>query len=213
MNIPAIPPDSEKNPYMFISLLADKIKVLIVGGGKAALIKAKSFSGRGCSVTVVARKFHKEFELLASEELHLRQGIYERSQLDGQHLVVIATDDDNVNQQIQEDCEQAARLYLMCSDYREGQFVTPLMRESEEAVLALNTKQGSPRTSVFIAEKLQEQLKNYDRFIRFACELRDQLKGRDDKDEILKRVNSDEFFELFAEGKHHGLLEISVKTD
>ena len=213
MKTPVTDTHSEKMSYMFLSLLANKIEVLIIGGGNAAFIKAKSFAGRGCRVTVVAPEFSDEFTELDLGGLSVQKGHYESSQLDGRHLVIIATDDDAVNRQVQEDCEQAAKLYLTCSDYRHGLFVTPLMRESEEAVLALNTKSGSPRTSVFIAEKLQEQLKTYDRFIRFACELRWQLKGREDKDYIMKRVNSDEFFDLFMEGKHYDFLTALLKTD
>jgi precorrin-2 dehydrogenase/sirohydrochlorin ferrochelatase len=205
--------DSEKISYMFLSLLAEKINVLVVGGGKAALIKARNFAGRGCRVTVLAPDFCEELRRLDVENLNLREGHYERSQLAGRHLVIVATDDEAVNRQIQEDCEQAEKLYLTCSDYRNGQFVTPLMRESEEAVLALHTKAGSPKTSQFIAGKLQEQLRSYDSFIRFVCELRQQLKGRDDKDRIMKHVNSDEFFELFVAGKHHEFLRKLLRDE
>lgn len=198
--------------YMFLSLLSDKINVLVIGGGQAALIKVKSFSRRGCRVTVVAPDFCDELVKLYSEGLELQKGRYEASQLADRHLVIIATDDETVNRRIQDECEQASKLYLTCSDYRNGMFVTPLMRESEEAVLALHTKAGSPHTSRFIAEKLQEQLKNYDRFIHFACELRQQLKGRDDKAHIMTRVNSDEFFELFEKGEHHEFLKALLKA-
>jgi precorrin-2 dehydrogenase / sirohydrochlorin ferrochelatase len=207
MKNPTLVPDSEKMSYMFLSLLTEKVKVLVVGGGKAALIKVKSFLARGCRVTGVAPVFREEFTTLDSEDLHLQKGSYECSQLSGQHLVVIATNDEAVNRKVQNDCEQAAKLYLTCSDYRNGQFVTPIMRESDEALLALHTKVGSPRTSVFLAEKLQEQLRSYDCFIRFACELRQKLKGRDDKNQIMKRVNSDEFFKVFMEGKYHELVK------
>ncbi|PID56131.1 hypothetical protein CSB45_12920 [candidate division KSB3 bacterium] len=203
----------EQASYMFLSLLADKIKVLIIGGGKAASIKAKSFAGRGCRVTVVSPEFSPEITLLDTGSLSLQEGRYQRRQLDGYHLVVIATDNNDVNRQIQKDCEQMAKLYLMCGDPGEGQFVTPLMRESEEAILALNTRQGSPRTSVFIAEKLRKELEDHDSFIRVVCELREQLKGRDDRDEILKRVNTDEFFELFRRGQHHDVLRDMLSPD
>ena len=213
MKNPTRVPDAEKASYMFISLLADKIKVLVVGGGKAALIKVKSFLARGCRVTVVAPVFRDEFATLDSENLSVQKGNYERAQLSGQHLVIIATDDEVVNQQIKNDCELAAKLYLTCSDYRNGQFVTPIMRESNEAVLALHTKAGNPRTSVFLAEKLQKQLKHYDRFIQYACELRQKFKGRDNKDQIMRRVNSDEFFEFFEQEEHHELLKTLLNDE
>ena len=193
--------------YMLISLLSDKINVLIIGGGKAAYIKAKAFANRGCCVTVVAKSFAEELTSLDSDCITFIQAAYDQSHISGYHLVIIATDDEDLNQQIQADCEEADKLYLTCSDYRRGQFVTPVMRETEQAVLALHTKSGSPKTSVFVAEKLQKMLQDYDRFIEFVCELRQQLKNREDKNEIMRLVNSDEFFVLFVQGKHHEFCE------
>jgi precorrin-2 dehydrogenase/sirohydrochlorin ferrochelatase len=82
-----------------------------------------------------------------------------------------------------------------------------MMRETEQAVLALHTKSGSPRTSVFIAEKLRRTLEEYDRFIEFVCELRKKIKDREDKNEIMRLVNSDEFFDLFMQNKHQKFCE------
>ena len=40
--------------YTMISLFSSRINVLIIGAGKAALIKAKTFLSNGCNASVVA---------------------------------------------------------------------------------------------------------------------------------------------------------------
>ncbi|PIE34741.1 hypothetical protein CSA56_06900 [candidate division KSB3 bacterium] len=204
-------PQKQSSPtsmsYIPLSLLAEKINVLIIGGGKAAFIKTTTFIKRGCRVTIVTKDVCDELTSLDSDCMTLIHAAYDSSCLSGFHLVVIATDDDILNQQIREDCEQTDTLYLTCSDYRQGHFVVPVMQETEQAVLALHTKSGSPRTTLFLAEKLRNTLRKYDRFIEFACDIRQQLKDRDDKDEIMNTVNSDEFFDMFMQGKHHRFCE------
>jgi len=197
----------QKISYLPLSLLADKIHVLIVGGGKAAFIKAKTFVSRGCRVTIVAKKMGGGLANLHADRLTLIHAPYDSSYLSGCHLVIIAADDDALNHNIQQDCEQAHKLYLTCHDYQQGQFVMPVRRETEQAVLALHTKSGSPRTTLFLAEKLQKTLQDYDRFIEFVCDIRKQIKHRADKDDIMKAINSDEFFDLFVQGKHREFCE------
>jgi precorrin-2 dehydrogenase/sirohydrochlorin ferrochelatase len=193
--------------FVFISLLAAKIRVIIIGGGRAASIKAKTYNSKGCQVTVLAKAFCDEVKLLKAKHVRLIEAEYTRSHIIDQHLIVIAIDNEEVNRIIRADCEQMSKLYLTCSDYREGLFVTPVMRETEATVVALHTKGGSPKTSVFIGDKLQKWLKKYDVFIKFACTLRKQLQHRKDKEVILNFVNSEEFLCLFEQGKHHEFCE------
>ena len=43
--------------YTMISLLSNKVNILIVGGGEAAFIKCRTFSKEGCNITVVSKEF------------------------------------------------------------------------------------------------------------------------------------------------------------
>lgn len=45
--------------YNFIALKSRRIRILIVGGGRAAFIKGKAFLDRGCSLYILAPKFSK----------------------------------------------------------------------------------------------------------------------------------------------------------
>lgn len=193
--------------FFCISLRAEKIRALIIGGGRAAFIKAKTFVERGCHVTILAPAVRDEFAQFDAGSVEIRRAAYDVAALAGHHLVVIATDDDAVNAQIQRDCEARDKLYVMCGDAQQGLFVTPTMRDTEQAVIAMHTKAGSPRSAVFLIEKLAEHARQYDAFIAWIADIRQQIKGRDDKDDIMRTLNTDAAFDLFMQGKQDELFD------
>lgn len=198
---------------MSISLRAEKIRALIVGGGRAALIKARTFIERGCHITILAPSVREEFAQLDPNLVEIRLAPYDSAALAGHHLVVIATDDDAVNAQIQRDCEARDTLCLTCGDAQQGIFITPVMRETEQAMIAVHTKAGSPRSAVFLAKKSAECLQKYDAFVAWIADIRQQIKGRGDKDEIMRTLNSDAAFELFMQGRQDELFEKDERTN
>lgn len=197
---------------MTISLLPEKMRVLIIGGGRAGFIKAKSFSKKGCSVYVLSKQFIEEFkELNDMGKVVLITGNYDKIHIADKHIVIIATDDENLNEIIKNDCESSSKIYLSCEDFNGGMFITPVQRETDELNFSIHTKSGSPRTSVFIADMIEEHLKEYDEFAKYVCNLRESLKGSDKKDEIMRIVNTREFYERYRAGSHEELIESAIK--
>ncbi|MEZ5251759.1 MAG: NAD(P)-dependent oxidoreductase [Ilumatobacteraceae bacterium] len=76
--------------------------VLVVGGGVIALRKTEGLLASGATVRVVSPEFVDGFEALGVERVQRR---YEPSDLDGAWLVVAATNDAVVQQQIFDECE------------------------------------------------------------------------------------------------------------
>ncbi len=201
--------------YMMISLLSHKIEVLIVGGGTAGYIKAKAFSEKGAKVTVVSKAFIKELKELernlsgianSGGSLTLIEDEYKKEYIQGKHIVIIATDSRAVNNEIKEHCNQMAKIYLSCEDYREGLFITPMQMRTRNVNIGLNTRGASPKTARFLADRLKKDIEEYDEFVEYACEIRDAYKGSHLKDKILNIVNSEEFYHAFKKGKHEELL-------
>lgn len=199
---------SELN-YMGISLLSSKIHVLIVGGGTAGLIKAKTFSKRGCRVTVVSTEFKAEFsDLKEVYSVQLLQEKYQYEQILDKHLVVIATEVEEVNEKIKEDCEKHYKLYLTCSDFRKGLFLTPYHGEIKNLSFTLHTRGGSPKTTMFVANKIFEAIKPYDDFIGFTCNLRKRIKAGQNKKEIMEFITSEDFYFFYNRGAQNKVLEM-----
>lgn len=194
--------------YMFISLISQKTKVLVVGGGRAGYLKATSFLKKGCRVTVLSKGFIDDFRKLDSVNLKLIEENYSISYIQNHHLIVIATDDDELNDLVKMDCEKNFKLYLTCNDYRKGMFVVPTMRETKTTQIALHTKKGSPKTSLYLCNKIKDSLKENDGFIDYVCSLRNKTKAFDKKQELLDFINTDDFLYFFNNGKHELVLKM-----
>ena len=197
----------EKLEYMMLSFLASNLKVLIVGGGKAGFTKAKSFVGRGCKVTVVSEKFSDFFNGLKEKNLTLQKGLYNESMILKQHLVVIATDNQRVNEEIIGHCEKHDKLFLTCDDFKKGSFVVPTQRKTDGIHFGLNTIYGSPKTASFLADKMQKQLGQYDEFVSYCSKIRMHYKNTEYKNTIMSFVNSEDFYQLYQAGKHEDALK------
>ena len=195
--------------YTHISLISSKTKVLIVGGGRAGYIKAKSFASKGCMVSVLSEEFIGDFDnLLNLANVNIIKGEYESSFIVEKHLVVIAVNDNEVRVKIKEDCEKLYKLYLDCTDFKEGQFVMPVQRETNNVTFSLNTKGGSPKAAMFLAEVMEQTLIEYDEFIQYLCQLREEVKSSEYKGKILDFASTEDFRFFYDKGKHKEVLRM-----
>jgi len=194
--------------HMLISLISNKIKVLIIGGGRAGFIKAKSFARRGCSVTVVSIDFIEDFNSILNENIHLIRSEYISDFTVDTHLVVIAVSDEYLINNIKQDCEAQYKLYLCCNQSKNGLFIVPAAGETEQGVFAFHTKNGSPATATFIRDKIHNQVKEYDAFVQYSCKLRSSLKGNMKLPEIMRFVNTEDFMMFFQNDKHQMILKL-----
>lgn len=200
--------------FMFLSLIPEKIKVLIIGGGNAGLIKAKSFLKRGCSVTILSKEFHKRFEeLKGSSLLELIEDSYSSDVLTPFHLIVVAVNQVGLRNEIISDCNSQAKLFLNCEDFKQGMFVMPVQRETENISYAVHTKGGNPRASKYLTQMLQEKLVEQDAFIGFTTSLRQRLKASKIKDELMAFTATEDFRFFFDKGIHMEVLNLFFGGD
>lgn len=187
--------------YTMISLISPKVNVLIVGGGRAALIKAKTFIERGCSVSVVSKEFLLEFEKLKSySNLRLINEEYKKNYINDRHIVVIATNCEAINKKIRKDCDELSKLYIDCTDPKEGLCVMACQRSTKSTSFGININDVSPKTSVFLANKIKNKLEGYDDFITFTALVRNNAKELKNKNEIMEFICSDNFLFFYEKG-------------
>lgn len=195
--------------YMMISLISSKIKALVVGGGTAGFIKAKSFANRGCKVVVVSKEFCSQFEQLSGlKNLELIKESYDTRFIQDKHLIVIATNDQCLNQRIKEECDKNHKIYLNCDDFKQGLFVTPVQKRTDYIHIALHTILGSPKTSKFLLNRMKEEINQYDEFVSFLCAFRNTIGDEPDKNEIMDFMNTKDFYEFYQAGKHLLILKM-----
>ena len=199
--------------YNMISLLSDKVNILIVGGGEAAFIKCRTFSNEGCNITVVSKEFCLEFEKLQHKpNVKLIKAEYEKSYVDHNHIVIIATDNKLTNQAIKEYCDNKCKLYLNCEDYKQGLFVTPVQKNTPNMKYALHTKSGSPKTTLLMSKVIEDKLKEYEEFIDYTCSIRNMAKSKANKKEIMSFVCSEDFYFFYTKGVQNDILKMFYET-
>lgn len=195
--------------HTMISLISEKINVLIIGGGKAALTKMRTFAGRGCRVSLISKEFLKEFKALEEcNNIKLIYDQYNKRYIYDKHLVIIATNSKEVNKVIREDCQELYKLFIDCSDPKEGTCITPCQRNTKNTFFGLHTKSVSPKTSIYLANKVKGELEKYDEFISFSSLIRNKIKDWDKKQQIMNYVCSDDFYFFYEKKEAETVLKM-----
>lgn len=199
-----MPKDNRKDihelEFMFLSLIPKKIKVGIIGGGRAAAIKTASFLEHGCSVEVLAKDFINSFESLNKVELIV--GEYQRDFIKDKHIIVIAIDDEKVIKEIISQCEEQAKIFINAGNYRHGNAAMSIQDCLGNINFALNTKGGNPKASLMIKDEIKNNLKEYDEFIGFTNKLRSKAKEFNKyKQEIISFMATEDYKFMWEKGK------------
>lgn len=173
--------------------------VVIVGGGRVALRKARTFATEA-DVTVVADSFADGFDEVDCERRRRRVEPDEADELlasvEGElFLVIPATDDRALNNAI----ETAARTMgaLVNRVDERGQTVTPARAESGPITVAVSTGGESPAVARYLRREIEPLLARTEPMVELQADLRDRL--GDDSDlsanqrrQALRRVLDDD---------------------
>lgn len=128
-------------------------KILIVGGGSVAMRKAGNLFDTGADVTVVAPLI-SDFFRAGYKNLKLHERSYYKSDIEGKFLVIAATNDHDVNQQISSDCKLAGILILVADDPESGDCIFPALLKREELTITVSTGGKSPGYAVYVRDKI-----------------------------------------------------------
>ncbi len=135
---------------MFIEL--KERRCLVVGGGDIALHKVKVLIDFGAHVTVVSPDILLEIKQM--ELVSYREGKFHPRDLDGQQLVVAATDDEEENHRIAQACK-AAHLPVNAVDQIEDcNFIFPSYLKKGEVVAAFSSGGQSPLVTQYLKAQM-----------------------------------------------------------
>lgn len=202
-----------KLDYALLSLISDKINVGIIGAGRAGIIKAVHFLNRNCNVYMITKESYKDNEkiksLMDKNNFHIKCREYNKDFILDKHLIIIAVDNYETKNEIKEDCDKLYKIYIDSTDFKEGLAVVPVQRETNNLSIGINTKGGNPKGSVFVAEKLKENVKSYDGFIQYTTVLRNKFKEiPEKKNDALKFIFSDDFYFFYKMGKGEDIIKL-----
>jgi siroheme synthase-like protein len=125
---------------------------LVVGGGRVGARKAAGLADCGALVTIVAPRLCAT--ALSVPGLQVEQRCYRRGEVGAYWLVVTATGDVAVDQQVYEDAVAAQVWVNSADDPSRCTFTLPAVHRQGSVVLAVSTGGASPALSAWLRDQL-----------------------------------------------------------
>ena len=194
-----------KMNYGMISLLSSKTRIGVIGAGKAGILKAKHFLSEGFTVYMINDIDIKDKEKLqfihTNKNLIFNVQSYNKDFLVDKHIIIICINDSNTREIIINDCEELSKIYINCSDYKDGNAITSAQLSFNSMVVGINTKYANPKGAVFIADKIKNNISEYDEFIEYTSQIRNRVKYQEIKNEVLNFIINEDFYFFFKKKK------------
>ena len=141
--------------YPILLELKDK-RVVIVGGGKVALRKAQALVETHCRLVVVTKAASTHLEALcAASNAELILGPYVADYLGEALLVVAATNDQTLNEQIYQDCRMRQILCNVVDQPDQCDFYVPATVKRGKLQIAVSTEGASPAFAGHVRQHLE----------------------------------------------------------
>ena len=167
--------------YYPIFLKLEGQPCLVVGGGDVASRKIATLIEAGAIVSVVAPTVSAEISnWLESETISsYRPGDYQPSDLEGQLLVIAATNMTSVNQQVFDQAEALGVLANIVDSPELCRFILPSIVDRSPLVVAISSGGTAPVLARMVRQKLETMLPfAYGDLARFAGSLRELVKSK-----------------------------------
>jgi len=133
-------------------------KCLIVGGGAVGTRKVTTLLECGARITVVSPDPTPQLARLASTgTITLKMRAYQSNDISGMFLVIGATDDESLNQQISKDADRAHILCNIADRPEICNFILPSIIRRGELVITISTSGKSPALAKHLRQQLETQ--------------------------------------------------------
>lgn len=131
---------------------------LIVGGGRVALRKAQGLLPYGARVTAVAPAFAPEWEALSGANVTLARRAFSPRDVEGQTLVIAATDDAAQNGAVAARCADARIPVNVVDDPARCTFLFPALVRRGALSVGISTGGASPTAAARARERVAAAL-------------------------------------------------------
>lgn len=172
-------------------------RCVIIGGGRVAYRKFQTLIQYDFSITVIAPAVCDTFvEEEKQKRFVLLQRKIEKKDLEGADLVIVATDQPELNHKIVQVCKKQKILVNSVTNGEEGNFMFPALVKRDNISVGINTAGKSPVFSQYIKEKIQAVLPEwYGELNEQLGELRQQntyrILPRTEKNGMVRRIIHD----------------------
>lgn len=175
-----------------VNLNLDNMEIIIVGGGKVALRKCMNFLEFGKSVTVLAPEFDSRF-LELGNKVDLINDIFKEEYIDKFDIVVAATDDKEVNEEIACICRKKSKLINVVDSRDLSDFTVSSYVKRGDLLIGISTGGKIPALSAKIRRDLEEIYdESFAEYVDLLGELREKIikkyEDKTERKEVLKAL-------------------------
>jgi precorrin-2 dehydrogenase/sirohydrochlorin ferrochelatase len=189
--------------YPIFLELQGKLAV-VIGAGSVAARKAKTLVATGANVKVVARTFEPVFkELCEGLPLEMVQSDYSKEHLHDAFLVIAATNDNDLNTQIFEDCQELKALCNVVDVPPLCNFYVPAVIQRGDLQIAISTNGKCPAYAGRLRRKFQESItEEHGKFLNALDWARQAVIKKvlpEKRKGLLSRLADDDSYQLFLD--------------
>lgn len=143
--------------YLPLFLKADtKTPILVIGGGVIACAKTEALASVNATVEVIAKTLSEELIILCGKHgFSYREEEYTADVLDDRQVVVAATDDNGVNEQIAADCRARRVLVNVVDNPALCDFIFPALVRRGPLQIAISSSGISPVLARLIKQTIE----------------------------------------------------------
>lgn len=143
---------------MFIDLTNQDC--LIIGGGEVAYRKVKALLDFDAKVTIIAKKVSQKISTIADSDnkVFIEERQFEEADLQGRRLVVVATNDNELNSLVSEKCNKAGIPVNVVDDQEKCSFIFSSYIKEKDIVGAFSSSGKSPVITQYLRDKEREVL-------------------------------------------------------
>ena len=149
---------------------------LVVGGGSVGARKASTLEKCGAKVKLISSLFSPECEDLKTTSIEMEKKEYENNDITGMFFIFAATDNADLNKEIQKD---AAKLDILCNiadSPDRSDFILPSIVDRGDLILAISTSGASPAMAKKIRQELEQKFgPEYELFLILMGNIRKKL--------------------------------------
>ena len=175
-----------------VNLNLDNMEIIIVGGGNVALRKCMNFLDFGKSVTVLAPEFDSRF-LELGNKVDLINDIFKEEYIDKFDIVVAATDDKEVNEEIACICRKKSKLINVVDSRDLSDFTVSSYVKRGDLLIGISTGGKIPALSAKIRRDLEEIYdESFAEYVDLLGESREKIikkyEDKTERKEVLKAL-------------------------
>ncbi|MDF2677911.1 MAG: siroheme synthase [Bacillota bacterium] len=165
--------------YYPICFNTENKKILVVGGGKAALLKINSLLNTSAEITVISKDFSFDTSEFKKEykNLNFIKDNFEINKIKTEYdMAFICTDNTKLNTEIREFFKHKKTIVMSADNKKESDFITSAIIQKENITISVNTQGKSPTAAKLILNEIEKLLtEDFTEKINLVCKIRELL--------------------------------------